>query len=76
MTRLNQISLGAAARIVSFDNNNNELQKKLLAMGLIPGSLLEVIRFAPLGDPMVLKVRGSSLSLRKAEADSIFVELV
>lgn len=75
MTRLNQISLGAAARIVSFDNNN-ELQKKLLAMGLIPGSLVEVIRFAPLGDPMVLKVRGSSLSLRKAEADSIFVELV
>lgn len=47
---------------------------RLLEMGMLPGVLVEVIRLAPLGDPIDLKVRGYHLSIRKHEADMICVE--
>lgn len=46
-------------------------RRKLLALGVTPGAQLEVVRFAPLGDPMEIKIRGFSLSLRKHEAQVI-----
>jgi ferrous iron transport protein A len=45
-----------------------------LALGLTPGAQLDVVRFAPLGDPMEIRVRGASLFLRKADAQTIHVE--
>jgi len=47
---------------------------RLLEMGLIPGTLVEVVRVAPLGDPIDFRVRGFHLSLRKAEAAHVLVE--
>ncbi len=47
---------------------------RLLEMGLLPGTVVEVLRLAPLGDPMDLRVRGYRLSIRKAEAALINVE--
>lgn len=47
------------------------VEQRLLEMGLTPGTTLEVIRFAPLGDPMEIRVRGYLLSLRKADARAI-----
>jgi len=41
---------------------------RILEMGLTVGATVEVVRFAPLGDPMELKVRGAHISLRKADA--------
>ncbi len=46
---------------------------RLLEMGLIVGTAVEVVRFAPLGDPVEIKVRGYHLTLRKHEADQIWV---
>lgn len=46
---------------------------RLLEMGLTVGTEFEVVRFAPLGDPVDLKVRGYHLSIRKQEANSIQV---
>ena len=43
-------------------------------MGLTPGTELSVVRVAPLGDPVEIKVRGFSLSLRKDEADALQIE--
>jgi Fe2+ transport system protein FeoA len=43
-------------------------------MGLLPGTPVSLVRLAPLGDPLELKVRGYHLSVRKAEADHIWVE--
>ncbi|WP_292469876.1 FeoA domain-containing protein [Methanolobus sp.] len=45
-------------------------------MGLTPGTRVEVIRRAPLGDPVEFKLKGYNLSLRKKEAETILVELV
>lgn len=49
---------------------------RLLEMGITPGVQLEIVRRAPLGFPMEIKVRGYLLSLREAEAKGIIVEEV
>lgn len=46
---------------------------RLLEMGLLVGTSLELVRFAPLGDPVELKLRGYNLSVRKHEADLVIV---
>lgn len=50
-----------------------EHRARLLEMGLLVGTPIEVIRFAPLGDPIEIKVRGYNLSLRRQEAEQIWV---
>ena len=46
---------------------------RLMEMGLLVGTLVELVRFAPLGDPVEIKVRGYNLTLRKQEAEQILV---
>lgn len=46
---------------------------RMLEMGLLVGTPLEVIRFAPLGDPVEIRIRGYNLSLRRHEADLVLV---
>ena len=48
---------------------------RLMEMGLLVGTSVELVRFAPLGDPVEIKVRGYNLTLRKHEAEQIFVRL-
>lgn len=47
---------------------------RILEMGLLVGTPIEIVRFAPLGDPLELKVRGYHLSLRRHEAEQILVQ--
>jgi ferrous iron transport protein A len=49
---------------------------RLLEMGLLVGTPVQLIRFAPLGDPVEIKVRGYNLTLRKHEAEQIFVRVI
>ncbi|MBN2109520.1 MAG: ferrous iron transport protein A [Methanosarcinaceae archaeon] len=51
-------------------------RRKLLDMGMVAGSEVELIRKAPLGDPIEFRVKGYNLSIRKNEARQIFVHLV
>ena len=44
-----------------------------MELGLVPGTVLELVRTAPLGDPLELAVRGLHLSLRRSEAGHIHV---
>jgi ferrous iron transport protein A len=46
---------------------------RLMEMGLLVGTKVELVRFAPLGDPVEIKIRGYNLTLRKHEADQILV---
>jgi ferrous iron transport protein A len=50
-----------------------ENRGRILEMGLLVGTPIELVRFAPLGDPVEIKVRGYNLSLRKHEAEQIMV---
>ena len=53
-----------------------EASLKLLEMGCIPGEEIEVVRIAPLGDPIAISVAGYQLSLRKEEAAVMKVKLI
>jgi len=70
---LTALPLGAAAT-VSEIRVPPEHRSRLLEMGLLVGTPVELVRFAPLGDPVEIKVRGYHLTLRKHEADLIFVQ--
>ena len=48
---------------------------RLMEMGLLVGTKVELVRFAPLGDPVEIKVRGYNLTLRKSEAELILVQV-
>lgn len=58
---------------MGFDKGGQSYRQRLLAMGLTKGTEFEVARVAPLGDPVEIKVRDYSLSLRKDEAKALLV---
>ena len=49
-------------------------RRRLMELGLVPGTRVELVGVAPLGDPLELLVRGSSLSIRRAEAEGVSVK--
>lgn len=51
------------------------MKSRLYSLGIIPGSALQILRFAPLGDPMQVKVGSSFISIRRAEAEIIKVDI-
>lgn len=52
------------------------LRKRIIDMGLTMETEIKVIKLAPLGDPIEIQVRGYTLSLRKDEAEQIFVRKI
>lgn len=72
--KMNGLGIGETGTIRNIAGNAS-LRRKLLDMGLTPGVKIEVVKVAPLGDPMDIKVRGYNLSLRKEEAAGINVEV-
>ncbi|MGB3050917.1 MAG: FeoA family protein [Polyangiales bacterium] len=66
------LPLGQHAEIASIDCERR-LSRRLMEMGLLPGTRVRVVRVAPLGDPIELRVRNYSLSVRRAEAAKIAV---
>lgn len=52
------------------------IKRRLLEMGLLPGAHIEIIKRAPLGDPIEVRIKGYNLSLRGCEASNIFVDVI
>lgn len=73
---MKNLKVGEAGKVVGFEKSGRAYRKRLLAMGLTPGTQFSVKRFAPMGDPVEIKLRGFSLTLRKHEADVLLVEKV
>lgn len=65
---------GELGLVVGFVTGDCDYRQHLLAMGLTPGVEFKLVRIAPLGDPVELRVRGTLLSLRKSEADMLIIE--
>jgi ferrous iron transport protein A len=53
-----------------------KVKRRLMDMGIIPGTEMKVQKIAPLGDPVEIKFKGYNLSLRQEEADTIVVEML
>lgn len=70
---LNEIKVGKAA-VVTAVGGEGELRQHFLDMGVIPGAEVTVVKLAPMGDPMELKIHGYELTLRIADAAKITVE--
>lgn len=70
---LTSCPLGTLATIAEI-NVSSSGRARLMEMGLLIGTKVELVRFAPLGDPVEIKVRGYNLTLRKHEADQILVQ--
>lgn len=74
ITTLDQLAPGQSATVKKV-GGDGAIRHRLLDMGLTSNAEVKMIRTSPLGDPIEYKVRGYNLSLRKAEAQMIEVEL-
>ncbi len=73
MPSLADIPLGRAATVRDV-SGPRAFRRRLLEMGLVPGTSVRVVTIAPLGDPLQIEVRGGQWSIRRAEAAEIEVE--
>lgn len=74
MTRtLRDLDTGEKGRIRTI-KGSGPIRRRIVDMGLVPGVEIVMERYAPMGDPVELKVRNSHISLRKEEAATIILE--
>ena len=74
-TRLSDLEQGSSAVIESLPTGDASLTR-LRELWLLPGARIQLIRRAPMGDPIEISVRGSLISLRKKEAELIEIRMV
>ena len=72
---LRDVQVGQSAKVLKL-NGTGPVKRRIMDMGITKGQVIHVIRVAPLGDPMEITVRNYELSVRKADAEMIEVELV
>lgn len=70
---LNELKDGDHAEIIKIEGAG-EIRQRLLEMGLVKGVRLQLLRVAPLGDPIEIKIHNFLLSLRKEEAAQVVVK--
>lgn len=71
--KLSDLAIGASAIVREFPQRGPAFVR-LREMGLIVGTRIVLLRAAPMGDPLEIKLRGYNLSLRKSEAEHVLVE--
>ncbi len=71
---LADITPKSSCRIVRAAEDYPDLQSRLYALGLYPGASVDVLRYAPTGDPMQVRIGSTLLSIRKQEALLVLVE--
>lgn len=72
LRRLDELEPGERGVILRLDGAS-ALERRLMELGLVPGTAIEVVRRAPLGDPVEVRIRDVSLSLRRTETRRIHV---
>ncbi|MDQ6788292.1 MAG: ferrous iron transport protein A [Acidobacteriota bacterium] len=70
--KLTNLPAGRSARVISV-NGNTPVTKRLMEMGIVPGVSVRLIKSAPFGDPLEIRVRGYNLAMRRSEAQTIEV---
>ncbi|MCK4702531.1 ferrous iron transport protein A [Candidatus Bathyarchaeota archaeon] len=72
--KLSELEPGDKGVVVKIGGNSST-RRRIMDMGVVRGTKVLLVRRAPLGDPIELEIRDYNLSLRKREADNIYVEL-
>lgn len=70
--RLPEVEMGSSADVVTV-HGHGRVSKRLMEMGLVPGVNIRVVKSAPFGDPIEIRLRGYSLALRLNEAEAVEV---
>ena len=70
---LNQLSVGDSCMIRRVGNQRGAVKRRLIDMGLTPGTVVRLVKVAPMGDPLEVSLRGYELSLRREDAAQIGV---
>ncbi len=73
---LNELKVGQSGVVTDFSTEGQKHQTRYLSLGLIPGSAISIIRIAPAGCPLQIKVGSTLLSIRRSEAQEVLVESV
>jgi ferrous iron transport protein B len=71
---LGDMKAGDRGRVADYDKNFLPYRHKLMAMGLTPGTEFKVVRIAPLGDPVEIRMRGMDISVRRDEVAGLKIE--
>jgi ferrous iron transport protein A len=74
VTTLNTLAVGVRCQVESIAGDD-DISIRLMEMGIIPGTELQIIGVAPLGDPIELELRGYRLSVRRSEAQRVGVTI-
>ncbi len=69
---LTELPIGCDARVISI-KGTGRITRRLMEMGVIPGVGVKIVKMAPFGDPIEIRVRGYSLAMRRSEANAIEV---
>jgi ferrous iron transport protein A len=72
--KLSEFKIGNRGVVVAVDCDPS-VKRRLNDMGVFPGVEVRLVRFAPMGDPMQIEIRGYMLALRKNEASNITMEV-
>ena len=75
MSTLKELGIGQSGRITK-NGTAGALKQRFMDMGITKGTVVKVVKIAPLGDPIEIEIRGYNLSLRKADAEMIEIEQV
>lgn len=73
---LSELKVGQSASIINMQAMEPVMRKKLLNMGFLPKANIELLRIAPMGDPLAIRCANSSIALRKSLAKQIHVEVI
>lgn len=73
MRTLRDVNVGDSAVVRKLEGQG-PTKRRIMDMGITKGVSLQVVKVAPLGDPIEVKVRGYQLSIRKADAEAILIE--
>ena len=72
--KISDLQIGEKATITGYEKTGPRYREKLLSMGLTRGAEIKLLKYAPLGDPVEIEVRGFKLSLRKAESEILLLD--
>lgn len=70
--RLDQLRRGQTGRVASIEGNSHTAQR-LMAMAMLPGTMVQMVRSAPLGDPIIVQLHQSQISLRRRDAAAVCI---
>ena len=70
--RLPDVEIGSSANVIAV-HGEGTVPRRLMEMGLVPGVSVRVVKSAPFGDPIEIRLRGYSLALRISEAEAVEV---